>query len=131
MVDTLTEFNDYINQNYANVTPGGFFLGDHNSPPTLAFKGNGDISLATITQNAMDILLTNVSISTQYQRFGIPWAPDTGKSLQLIVYFGLAMAAAPAFFSLYPTAERLRNVRALHYSNGVRLVIIYHFYDAC
>lgn len=26
----------------------------------------------------------------------------------------------PAFFALYPTLERIRNVRALQYSNGVR-----------
>lgn len=30
------------------------------------------------------------------------------------------MAAYPAFFALYPNAERTRGVRALQYSNGVR-----------
>jgi hypothetical protein len=30
------------------------------------------------------------------------------------------MAAYPAFFALYPTMERLRKIRALEYSNGVR-----------
>jgi ATP-binding cassette, subfamily A (ABC1), member 3 len=34
-------------------------------------------------------------------------------------YFGLAMAAYPAFFALYPTAERQQSIRALQYSNGV------------
>ena len=120
LVDTLEDFNNYIDQNYANVTPGGFFLGEGTSPPTFAYKGNGDLSLAVIVQNALDTLVTNVSISSQYQAFDIPWAPGIGKNLQLIVYFGLAMAAFPAFFALYPTVERLRNVRALHYSNGVR-----------
>lgn len=120
MVDTLDDFNSYITRNYANVTPGGFFLGEGSSPPTFAYKGNGDISLAVIVQNALDTLVTNVSISTQYQAFDVPWAPGIGKNLQLITYFGLAMAAFPAFFALYPTIERLRNVRALHYSNGVR-----------
>ena len=120
VVDTLDDFNDYINQNYANVTPGGFFLGENGSPVTFAWKGDADISVATITQNLLDSLLTNVSISSQYQSFDIPWTPSVGKTLQLIVYFGLAMCAYPAFFVLYPTAERLRNVRAVHYSNGVR-----------
>lgn len=121
MVETLDEFNSYIDHNFANVTPGGFFLGDGpSSPPTFAWRGNGDPSLATITQNALDVLLTNVSISSQYQAFDFPWAPDVGKALQMITYFGLAMACYPAFFALYPTIERLRNVRALHYSNGVR-----------
>ena len=125
---TLSDFNDYIGQNYANVTPGGFYLGDGTSPPTFAYKGNGDISLATITQNAFDTLLTNISISSQYQAFDTPWAPSTGKTLQLIVYFGLAMCAYPAFFALYPTLERLRNVRQLHYSNGVRSVTLWSAY---
>ncbi len=120
MVDTLAEFNDYIHTRFANVTPGGFFLGDASSPPTFAWRGNGDISFATITQNALDVLLTNISISSQYQAFDVPWAADVGKALLLITYFGLAMAVYPAFFALYPTVERLRNVRALHYSNGVR-----------
>ena len=119
-VNTLDEFNQYVNQKYANITPGGFFLGENGSPPTFAYKGNSDISLATITQNALDNLLTNVSISSQYQSFDVPWPASGGNTLQLITYFGLAMAAYPAFFALYPTTERLRNVRTLHYSNGVR-----------
>jgi ATP-binding cassette, subfamily A (ABC1), member 3 len=51
-----------------------------------------------------------------------------GKALQLITYFGLAMACYPAFFALYPTVERLRNVRSLHYSNGVRSVPLWLAY---
>ncbi|KAL8722848.1 MAG: hypothetical protein Q9225_000735 [Loekoesia sp. 1 TL-2023] len=125
---TLEDFNNYISQNYANVTPGGFYLGDEGSPPTFAYKGNGDLSLATITQNALDTLLTNVSISSQYQAFDVPWISSAGKNLQLIVYFGLAMSAYPAFFALYPTLERLRNVRQLHYSNGVRSVCLWSAY---
>jgi len=38
------------------------------------------------------------------------------------------MSAYPAFFALYPTAERLRNVRALHYSNGVRSAPLWSAY---
>ena len=125
---TLIDFNNYISQNYANITPGGFFLGDRENPPTFAYKGNGDVSLATITQNAFNTLLTNVSISTQYQAFDIPWAPSTGKTLQLTVYFGLAMCVYPAFFALYPTLERLRNVRQLHYSNGVKSITLWSAY---
>src|SRR5690349_19945891 len=30
------------------------------------------------------------------------------------------MFVYPAFFALYPALERIRSVRALHYSNGVR-----------
>ncbi|KPI36685.1 ATP-binding cassette sub-family A member 7 [Cyphellophora attinorum] len=64
----------------------------------------------------------------------MPWAADVGDALQLITYFGLAMAVYPAFFALYPTVERLRNVRGLHYSNGVRpapLWAAYTMFDFC
>ena len=120
LVDTLPEFNNYINTRFANVTPGGFFLGDGSSPPTIAWRGNGDIAFSTIIQNALDNFIGNTSITNQYQPFDVPWAPDTGEALQLITYFGLAMSVYPSFFALYPTIERLRNVRGLHYSNGVR-----------
>lgn len=120
MVDTLDEFNNYIDTRFANVTPGGFFLGEGSSPATFAWKGNADISFATIIQNAIDTFLTGVPISNQYQAFDQPWGASVGSALQMITYFGLAMSVYPAFFALYPTIERLRNVRALHYSNGVR-----------
>merc|ERR1712093_479119 len=80
----------------------------------------GRIYNAIFGQNIMDVALTNISIGTQYASFDIPWAPGAGKTLQLVVYFGLAMAAHPGFFSLYPTIERTRNIRGLEYSNGVR-----------
>ena len=118
MVETLIQFNGYINQKFANVTPAGFFL--DGTQTTLAWKGNGDIYDGVFGQNIMNVMLTNISIATQYSSFDIPWAPSTGKSLQLVVYFGLAMAAYPGFFSLYPTVERTRNIRGLQYSNGVR-----------
>ncbi|KAK2811523.1 hypothetical protein FQN50_002146 [Emmonsiellopsis sp. PD_5] len=129
-VETIQEFNNYIETRFHNITPGGFFLGDRSSPPTFAWRGDGDISFATITQNVMNNLLTNVTIGTQYQGFNIPWAADTGKTLQMITYFGLALSVYPAFFALYPTIERLRNVRALHYSNGVRSLPLWLAYVA-
>jgi hypothetical protein len=129
-VDTLGEFNDYIQNNFANVTPGGFFLGDDQSAPTFAWRGNGDIAFSVIIQNALDTLLSNISIANQYQAFDVPWPADVGKALQLITYFGLAMSVYPSFFALYPTIERLRNVRGLHYSNGVRSAPLWLAYTA-
>ncbi|TAQ86872.1 hypothetical protein B7494_g4799 [Chlorociboria aeruginascens] len=97
-IDTLSGLNDYIDQNFANVTPAGFFLGDDSSPPTLAYQGDTSIYSGVLGQNLLDSALTNITIATQYSSFDIPWAPSTGKSLQLVVYFGLAMAVYPAFF---------------------------------
>lgn len=129
-IDTLSDFNKYIVMKYANVTPAGFFLGDGTEETTLAYKGNGDLYHAVFGQNILDVMLTNVSIGTQYSSFDIPWAPSTGKSLQLVVYFGLAMAASTGFFSLYPTVERIRNIRGLEYSNGVRSLPLWLAYVA-
>ncbi|KAG9232654.1 hypothetical protein BJ875DRAFT_497297 [Amylocarpus encephaloides] len=120
IVDTLDAFNSYINANFSTVRPAGFFLNNSSSSATLAYKGNRNIYNSIAGQNVMDIALSNVNISTQYSEFDIPWAPSTGKTLQLTVYFGLAMAAYPGFFALYPTIERTRNIRDLEYSNGVR-----------
>ncbi|KAF2474469.1 P-loop containing nucleoside triphosphate hydrolase protein [Lindgomyces ingoldianus] len=119
VVNSLNEFNDYVATTFRNITPGGFFL-QENAPPTMAYVGNGNILGGLITLNALSNTLTNIPISTQYQAFAVPFAPGTGKTLQLILYFGLAMSVYPAFFALYPTVERLRKVRALHFSNGIR-----------
>ena len=129
LVDSITDFHNYINQNFANVTPGGFYLGDETTPPTFTYKGDGgSVDLASITQNLFDTVLTNTSIATQYQPFDIPWQANQGSTLQFCVYFGLAFAIFPAFFSLYPCIERLRNVRALHYSNSVRALPLWLAY---
>ncbi|KAF4633176.1 hypothetical protein G7Y89_g4951 [Cudoniella acicularis] len=119
-VDSLVAFNEYINANFGNVTPSGFYLGSGDDSTTLTYQGDGDIYNAIFGQNILNVMLSNISIGTQYSSFDIPWAPSTGKTLQLVVYFGLAMAAYPGFFSLYPTVERTRNIRDLEYSNGVR-----------
>jgi len=128
-VNTLPDFNAYIDTHYANVTPGGFFLGN---PPTFAYSATYEVAQSVLTQNLLDNVLSNSNIVTGFQQFSVPWAPGTGNTLQLVLYFGLAMSVYPGFFALYVTAERLRNVRALHYSNGIRaapLWIAYVFFD--
>jgi ATP-binding cassette subfamily A (ABC1) protein 3 len=133
IVDTLGEFNDYVATNFRNITPGGFFFRD-NEPTIMAYLGNGGVVGGLVTLSALDNVLTDIPISTQYQQFAVPFGPDMGKTLQLILYFGLAMCVFPALFALYPTQERLRNVRALHYSNGIRAVplwLAYTTFDFC
>ncbi|OCL07698.1 ABC transporter [Glonium stellatum] len=123
LVDTIDEYNTFIRQNYANVTPGGFFLGGNGTTPTFSYYsdvGYLGIYSSIFIQNAFDVLLTNVSITTQLRAFNYPWPADMGNAIQFVFYFGLIMACYPAFFALYPTVERLRKIRALEYSNGVR-----------
>ncbi|KAL4967743.1 putative ABC transporter [Aspergillus stella-maris] len=134
-VVSYPEFTDYIAENYANVTPGGVYLGDDLWQPTIAWKGdNANFPLAAITQNVLNRLLTGMDINIGFEFFDVPSMPNIFDLLQLIVYFGLAMSVYPAFFALYPTAERIRSVRALHFSNGVHglsLWLAYLSFDFC
>jgi ATP-binding cassette subfamily A (ABC1) protein 3 len=85
-------------------------------------------------QNIMDVSLSGTPIFTSFQHFDTQRAPGLGQTIQFILYFGLAMSAYPGFFALYTNIERLRTVRALHYSNGVRagpLWIAYTLFDFC
>ncbi|KAL1595875.1 hypothetical protein SLS60_009565 [Paraconiothyrium brasiliense] len=132
-LDTLDDFNRFIETRFHNVTPGGFFIQD-SGPPVVSYVGNNGVLPGLVTLSALDTILSEIPISTQYQQFAVPFAPGMGKTLQLILYFGLAMSVYPAFFALYPTIERLRKVRALHYSNGIRaapLWLAYLSFDFC
>lgn len=125
-VDTLDAFNNYIATNYSTAEPGGFFQGD---TPVFAWRGNYAMFYAIAVQNLLDIsLLGDIPITTSFTAFDVSWAPSSGKSLQMVLYFGLAMSAYPGFFSLYTNVERLRKVRALHYSNGVRALPLWLAY---
>lgn len=127
-VQTLDGFNDYINNNFHNVTPGGVFFGEGLN--SLAYQQNGIIAYAFLIQNIADIITTGIPIAAQYSDFDIPWEAGQGNTLQFCVYLGLVLCVYPAFFALYPTLERLRNVRNLHYSNGVRALPLWLAYTA-
>ncbi|KAI9653278.1 MAG: hypothetical protein M1831_006113 [Alyxoria varia] len=123
-------FNNYIYTNFSDVKPGGFFVSSNGQNPVFAYLGNYDVSASVLTQNVLDNVLTQNLVRTQYQPFDIPFSPNAGDTLQLILYFGLAMSAYPGFFALYPTAERLRKVRELHFSNGIRASPLWIAYTA-
>ncbi|KAK3672836.1 hypothetical protein LTR78_007189 [Recurvomyces mirabilis] len=125
LVDTFDAFNNYIAANYSSATPGGFFEG---TVPTFAWQGNYQLYYAIASQNLLDVSLTRLPIITNFQAFAIPFAPSAGKSLQFILYFGLAMSVYPGFFALYVNRERLHKVRALHYSNGIRAQSVWAAY---
>ncbi|KAF2280775.1 P-loop containing nucleoside triphosphate hydrolase protein [Westerdykella ornata] len=125
----LDDFNRFVQDRFRNITPGGFFV-QADGPAVMPYLGNVGVYGGLITLNALDNILTGVPIATQYQEFARPFAPNTGDSLQLVLYLGLAMCVYPAFFALYPTIERLRKVRALHYSNGIRAAPLWLAYLA-
>ena len=134
IVNTSIAFESYIVNRYHNVTPGGFFLGN---TPEFSYIAEFTVAPAVIIQNLLDNLLADSFsqglsgiITTQYQAFALPLGQGTGDSLQLVLYSGLALSIAPGFFALYPTAERLSKVRALHYSNGIRSAPLWIAYTA-
>ncbi|KAK1827705.1 ATP-binding cassette sub-family A member 5 [Podospora conica] len=121
LVDTLDEFNAQVVSLRKNITPAAIWLGDDQTRPMLAYKGGiAEMFSAWFGQWVMDMMLTNTSIASTFVNFDTPFTPDTGDSLQLLLYITLAMCAYPGFFALYPNLERRRNVRGLQYSNGVR-----------
>ncbi|OAA70550.1 ABC transporter [Cordyceps fumosorosea ARSEF 2679] len=119
LVDTFDDYTNYITRNPANVTMG-FWLGDDNSNATFAWAANLFITSSILSQQILDVLQTNTSISTDWSGFDTPFRPGIGNALNLVIYMGIALAIYPAFFALYPSSERRRFVRALQYSNGVR-----------
>ncbi|EGX93088.1 ABC transporter [Cordyceps militaris CM01] len=119
LVDTFADYDNYITNNPGNVTMG-FWLGDDTSKPNFAWVGNLFITSSILSQELLDVMQTNTSIATTWSAFDRPFVPNIGSALQLVIYMGLALAVYPAFFSLYPSSERRRFVRALQYSNGVR-----------
>jgi ABC-type multidrug transport system ATPase subunit len=132
IVNSLDDLNSAVAVQYRkNITPAAIWLGDDNSRPTLAYKANGpEMINAWFGKWVMDMLLTNNTIASTYVFFDTPFAPDAGKSLQLLVYVGLALCAYPAFFSLYPNLERRHQVRGLQYSNGVKPLPLWLAYTA-
>lgn len=135
-VDTYNEFQAYIRDNFRDVVPGGFYLGNDIGPepaPLMAYRINGNIGYAALAKNVLDSYLMGTTINAEFSTFALPFVGSTGDSLQLVLYITFAMCAYTAFFALYPTFERLSNIRALHYSNGVRpapLWLAYWLFDA-
>lgn len=135
-VDNYAEFQAYIRDNFRDVVPGGFYLGADIGPnpaPLMAYRINGNIGYAALAKNVLDSYLTGLTINAEFSTFALPFVASMGDSLQLVLYITFALCVSTAFFALYPTFERLSNIRALHYSNGVRpapLWLAYWLFDA-
>lgn len=121
--ETLDEFTQGVAANNATLEPGAFWLGDPSSSPRFAWQADRiDIANAILVQNILNNLLTGANISTSYSNFDRAPEPTlyTFGALLFAMYFCLVFCLYPGFFAIYPTLERIRNVRALHYSNGVK-----------
>ena len=120
-VSSLQEFDQFTKSNQSTVNPGGIWMGD--SSTTFNYRSDiGPLGVfnALFVQSLVNSLLLNSSIAADYSVFDFPLANGTGDILQLVFYFGLVMAFIPSFFALYPSRDRIRNIRAMKYSNGVK-----------
>ncbi|KAK9462577.1 uncharacterized protein V1516DRAFT_670618 [Lipomyces oligophaga] len=143
LLNETTFYNGYnsfiaaIDANYSEILPGGLYF---DKPATLALRLDAGSDLNTASRGAIfSPLLMNAfnnirangtaRILMDYSPFQYNWSDSTGDSLLFIVFFSLAFSVFPAFASLYPTVERIRHVRALHYSNGLRVLPLWtsHF----
>ena len=87
VVDTLEDFNNRIQEQYATVKPGGFFVRD-NEPTVFAYQGNGGIRSGLIMQNIVSNILAETSISTVYKELPFPWVVGSlFSSFEILSYF--------------------------------------------
>ena len=129
--DSFEDFEQQIADGNATVAPGGFWLGDGSSKPTVAWQAlEFDFAGSLLVNNVANNLLTNMSIATSFSEFEVPPTPELYDfaALLFVVYFSLVFCLYPGFYALYPTLERIRNVRALQYSNGVRSLPLWFAY---
>lgn len=121
-VETIDEFHKYIQDNRVQLQLGGIFLSD---PPVMAINHptfySSMLQAPLLIQNIYTIL-TGTNVSTSVSIFGTVAAPQSFDfaSLVFMFYFGLISVVYTAFFTIYPTSERINGVRAMQYSNGVR-----------
>ncbi|KAK1997137.1 ABC transporter [Colletotrichum falcatum] len=119
--DSYPDLTRFIEENRRNITPGGFWAGGQETPPTIAYRADGNtIPAAVIVQNLLSAVRTNVSIAATYAPFDSVIPSSTLTTSQLAIYFSIVLSIIPAFFGLYPNVERRSHVRGLQYSSGVR-----------
>lgn len=101
------------------MVDGGLWMGDDGAIVAANVESPREV---VIMLNFLDNIVTGVPIAAGYSYFPTETPPPiyNFRPLIFIVYYGLIMAAYPAFFALYPTNERISNVRSMQYSNGIR-----------
>ncbi|CAI6101462.1 unnamed protein product [Clonostachys chloroleuca] len=124
MVNTLAELHDMIRVEFGNLT-GGIYLGDE---PTFAWLAEESLVFGHVTQNMINNLLLNTTIVSSFEPLMTPATGDMGSLIILTTICGLAMAVYPALLGLYPVFERLKGIRAMHYSNGIRALPLWLAY---
>ena len=116
--NTLADFNHFIATNPTSFYMGGFF--DDADTPTYAWYSSGySGGQPLLLQSAFDSVLMNQTIAFGFQNFKESFTPSSDIGSLVAIFTALGFAIYPGLFALYPTVERIRNVRAMQYSNGI------------
>jgi hypothetical protein len=115
-IESIVESNNYL---YAI---GGIYVDD--SAPIFAFQSNewNTPGNALSAQSTLNQVLMNTTIAVSSSELQTPYVPNDFLQGVIAVFVVLGFAVYPGFFSLYPTSERVQNVRAMQYSNGESII---------
>lgn len=131
-VASLSDFASYVAANATRLYIGGIF--DDANAPTFAWTaGQGPAVYPPLIHSLLNSILMNQTIDFGYEEFAQSFTPSNGVGSLVAIFTVLGFAVYPGLFALYPTAERIRNVRAMHYSNGIlssSLWLAYALFDS-
>lgn len=119
-VDTLSSFNQYVTAHTSDLYIGAMF--DDASGLTLAWSGGSSsmgVSGAAFLQNFANSVTSGQPIYMSYSDFANPTSNQNGITILIAALTTLGFTIYPGLFALYPIAERIRKVRAMHYPNGI------------
>lgn len=114
--NSLQDFTNYVAANMRHLSLGGFYY-DANAPMFAWSSGYSGVYQPAFLQSLFDGAQMNQTITFGYQQFRPAFTPSNGVGGLIATFTALGFAIYPAFFALYPTAERLRKVRAMHFSS--------------
>lgn len=115
LVSNANNLRSVVEAGRGRIKPGGF------ADQVVVYRADEDfMASGVIAQNLLDSAHTGIEIVTTYTTFDSTFG-SAGRTLQLSIYFAIALGIAPSFLSLYPCLERRSNVRSLQYSSGVRV----------
>ncbi|KAK0717520.1 hypothetical protein B0T26DRAFT_775989 [Lasiosphaeria miniovina] len=119
--DTLDEFQAKIHKEHP-FGQAQLFIGTDGKPTTIAQNSQTSIEGAMISLNLYTSIRSGFHLHPG-EKLSPPFFLTHHATLTSRCYgqyASLIMALYPAFFALYPAFERVQNVRALQFSNGVR-----------
>lgn len=129
-VESLTAFKDYIAAHTTDLYLGGFFY--DTVEPTFAWSSTSysGPKYQVFLQNIVNMLISGEVIYTRYGNFVSASTIPNGDTILVAGLTTLGFTIYPGLFALYPTAERTRKVRAMHYSNGISSIPLWSAYAA-